>query len=98
MKPLLRALGPAILFSPVFSFGQRSSDAILRTKEYILYPDRIVQQNKYSARALSPTELSSNYKSPANQFKSAHINFKFSINGKDKRNGLGNGPPFLLRI
>ncbi len=89
MKSVLRALGLAILFSPVFSFGQKSSDAILRTKEYILYPDRIVQQNKYSARALSPTELSSDYKSPANQFKSAHINFKFSINGKDNEMASG---------
>ncbi|MGH2566049.1 MAG: hypothetical protein ACRDE5_16140, partial [Ginsengibacter sp.] len=46
------------------------------------YADSVVQNN-YIAKALSNTELTSNYQSPANLFKSADITFKFSINGKD---------------
>jgi hypothetical protein len=50
--------------------------------KYIVYGDSIVQGD-YVARALSDKELVSNYKSPVNEFKSAAISFKFSINGKD---------------
>ncbi|OGX81905.1 glycogen debranching protein [Hymenobacter lapidarius] len=49
---------------------------------YTLYRDRVVQ-GKYEARALSATELVSNYQSPENSFASPEVEFKFSLNGKD---------------
>mgnify|MGYP005752056001 CR=1 FL=1 len=35
------------------------------------------------ARVLSPTQITTNYKSPANEFVSPKITFKFAINGRD---------------
>ena len=55
---------------------------ILQNEQYIMYADSIVQ-GQYVAKALSPTEITSNYKSQENLFKSPTITFKFSINGKD---------------
>lgn len=55
---------------------------IYSSKAYTIYPDR-VEQGKYTARAISATELSSDYRSPANRYKSPVVEFKFSINGKD---------------
>jgi len=49
---------------------------------FAIYPDKVVQ-GKFEGKALSATELASNYKSPANEFLSPAITFKFSINGKD---------------
>ncbi len=45
--------------------------------------DRQVVQGKYTAKALSSTELQSDYQSMATEFKSPRITFKFSINGLD---------------
>ena len=56
---------------------------VWQTKEFSVYRDSIIQQHQYIARALSSTELTSNYQSPANNFISPQISFKFSINGKD---------------
>lgn len=67
-------------FSVSICMGQ--SKPICQNKEYALYADR-VEQKEFVGRALSSTELQSNYKSPANQFMSPAITFKFSINGKD---------------
>lgn len=47
-----------------------------------MYRDSVVQ-GEYVARALSHTELTSNYKSPANAFLSPRVTFKFAINGRD---------------
>src|SRR5664279_1040743 len=56
---------------------------VWQSKEFNIYPDSIVQQHQFTARAISSTELVSNYQSPANAFISPKISFKFSINGKD---------------
>jgi hypothetical protein len=64
------------------SVTAQSPRPIYSSKAYTVYPDRVVE-GKYTARALSATELTSNYRSPANMYKSAVIEFKFSINGKD---------------
>ena len=55
---------------------------VWQSDAYTLYRDRVVQ-GKYEARALSATELVSNYQSPANSFASPEVEFKFSLNGKD---------------
>ena len=48
-----------------------------------------VVQGPYEARALSATELVSNYVSPANDFQSPRVEFKFSLNGKDNEMAAG---------
>jgi len=68
---LLPAL-PSVAQTPLWS-----SDA------YKVYRDSIVQENKYKAVATSATALTSSYQSPANEYQSALLTFKFSINGKD---------------
>lgn len=55
---------------------------IWQNKSFTVYPDSIVQGN-FVAKALSSTQITSNYQSPANEFQSPAISFKFSINGKD---------------
>lgn len=48
-----------------------------------MFRDRIVQQDKFEAKALSATEIVSNYKSQGFLHKSPIVNFKFCINGFD---------------
>jgi len=55
---------------------------IYQTDAYTLYKDAVLQQ-QFTARAISSTELMSNYQSPQNLSVSSKIIFKFSINGKD---------------
>ncbi|TPE43576.1 alpha-L-rhamnosidase-related protein [Pontibacter mangrovi] len=59
-----------------------NGSAIWQSETYAVYPDSVVQ-GEYVARVVSPTELTSNYKSQANAFKSPGITFKFAINGRD---------------
>ncbi|MGI4866609.1 MAG: MGH1-like glycoside hydrolase domain-containing protein [Janthinobacterium lividum] len=61
---------------------------------YSIYADSVVQ-GPHHARALSATELTSNYRSPANAFQSPQIGFKFSINGKDNELAPGQDNLFL---
>lgn len=49
---------------------------------YTLYSDKVVQ-GKYTAKAISPNEISSDYQSTASEIFSRKIDFKFSINEKD---------------
>ncbi len=71
------------LLNFLIAFSCVAQKPVWQSKEFSLYRDSIVQQNKFVARALSSTELVSDYQSPANHFISPQIIFKFSINGKD---------------
>ncbi|WP_439882604.1 alpha-L-rhamnosidase-related protein [Pontibacter sp. MBLB2868] len=62
--------------------GGTEATALYQSDAYAVYPDSVVQ-GEYVARVLSPTQLTSNYKSPANEFVSPSITFKFAINGRD---------------
>jgi len=53
-----------------------------QTNDYTIFSDG-VRQAQFSARAISATELVSNYQSPKNESVSSKIEFKFSINRKD---------------
>lgn len=77
------------------AMAQKSPKPIWSSPAYTVYADSIVQ-GKYTARALSATEMVSNYQSPANLFKSSLISFKFSINGKD--NEMKSGIDHLFNI
>ena len=61
---------------------------IWQSEAYTLYPDRVVQ-GQHEARALSATELVSNYQSPVNDRQSPRVEFKFSLNGKDNEMAAG---------
>ncbi|WP_046243456.1 MGH1-like glycoside hydrolase domain-containing protein [Hymenobacter terrenus] len=75
-KPAATTTIPAVM-TPIWQ-----SDA------YTIYRDRVVQ-GPYEARALSATELVSNYVSPANESQSPQVEFKFSLNGKDNEMATG---------
>ena len=62
--------------------GSEGSPLVWRSEQYALYRDSVVQ-GPHVARALSRTELTSNYQSPANAFQNPQVAFKFSLNGKD---------------
>jgi len=59
-----------------------AQNKIYTSNEYSIFSDSIIQ-NKFTAKALSDSELISSYQSPANLYQSSGISFKFSINGKD---------------
>jgi len=62
--------------------AQITDKPLWQNNKYSLYADRVTE-GPYIAKALSDSELVSDYQSAGNQFKSANISFKFSINGKD---------------
>lgn len=72
----------AMLAIAAGAHAQQQEQPVWSSPAYQVYGDRIVQ-GKYTAKAVSATEMRSDYQSPANLFKSSEISFKFSINGKD---------------
>ncbi|GAA4004023.1 hypothetical protein GCM10022408_14590 [Hymenobacter fastidiosus] len=67
---------------------------VWQSAAYSMYRDSIVQ-GRYVARARSRTELTSNYRSPANAFQSPQVSFKFSLNGKDNEMQPGQDHVFI---
>ncbi|MET4105154.1 glycogen debranching protein [Hymenobacter sp. UYP22] len=61
---------------------------IWKNEAFALYADR-VEQGPHMARAVSRTELTSNYQSPANAYQDPRISFKFSLNGQDNEMAPG---------
>ena len=70
-----------IITSAVNSYSQEGT-VIWKTNQYTIFSDG-VKQDKFSAKAVSRTELTSDYQSPKNESVSSNLIFKFSINGKD---------------
>ncbi|MCB0558412.1 MAG: hypothetical protein KDD09_05685, partial [Phaeodactylibacter sp.] len=70
-------------------------EPIYPSDAFTLYADKVVQ-GENQAVALSPTHLTSNYKSPASENYSRLVTFKFSINEKD--NELPPGKDHWLAI
>jgi hypothetical protein len=91
MKPSLRLFILANFFFCAVPgvFAQIAPAVIWQTGAYTIFRDSVVQGNKFVARALSAAEIVSNYQSPANQFQSTKLAFKFSINGKDNEMAPG---------
>lgn len=71
-----------MLVAASFAVSAQNDKPLWQSKAYSVYADSIRQGN-YVAKALSATQIVSNYQSPVNLFQSADISFKFSINGKD---------------
>ena len=64
------------------SASNGNQNIIYQSKEFSVYRDSVVQDS-FVAKAISRNEIVSNYISPAEQFKSPEVKFKFSINGAD---------------
>jgi hypothetical protein len=58
------------------------NNIIYQSNEFSVFGDSIVQ-GRFFAKAISRNEIVSNYVSPADEFKSPEVKFKFSINGAD---------------
>ena len=79
----MKTILPIVVLSFIsFNTIAQTDNVIWKTKAYTIYRDSVVQ-GIYTAKALSSTEIVSNYKSPTNLFQPSKISFKFSINGKD---------------
>ena len=61
---------------------QLSPDVISSCNEYTVYNNR-VEQGEFTATAVSPTEIVTNYKSLVTSGASSLVNFRFSINSRD---------------
>lgn len=81
-KKIITLLTTLIVVHSVI-FAQQWEHAIYKNAAFTVYSNRVEQGGKYKATAHSAHEIASDYKSPANEFVSAHISFKCSINGKD---------------
>ncbi|MDP4276100.1 MAG: trehalase family glycosidase [Bacteroidota bacterium] len=75
-------------FAALVSLSCTGNKPLYSTAGYSLYKDRIVQ-NEFEAKAISSTELMSNYKSPGFFQKSPLVSFKFCINGFDNEMPAG---------
>ena len=89
MKPTFLN-GSAVLLLLAFANGtQAQTGAVIhKTNQYTIFADGVVQ-DKFKAKAVSSTELTSDYQSPQNESVSSKIEFKFSINGKDNEMKAG---------
>lgn len=58
------------------------ADLILKNETYTVMPNKVVQGN-FTAVAISPTEITTNYKSPSDKDFSPIIEFRFSFNSRD---------------
>lgn len=63
-------------------YPQEMSPPVYTSDAFTLFPDAVVQDG-FQSRALSDTEIISNYQSMGNDFVKPRIDFKFSINGMD---------------
>ena len=64
--------------------------------EFTIYKDRVVQGSN-EAKVLSPTEMTSNYKSLESETFSRRIEFKFSLNQKDNESPTGGNHTLVIQ-
>ena len=83
----------AVLLSAIQSAAQAP---VFQSEAFSIYSDKVIQ-GKNEAKALSATQMTSNYQSPANLFQSADIIFKFSINGRDNEMFPGKDHHFTVK-
>ncbi len=63
------------------SFAQQNAAPIYYNNRFAIYADSIVQDKRFTAKALSTIEIASNYKSPSKEFPTTKVKFKFTLNG-----------------
>jgi len=80
MKKKHYFIGVIVIF--IFSSFTNKKDTIYQSEAFSIYSDHVVQ-NKFEAKATSPTSMISNYRSPEIDKYNPTIKFKFSINSRD---------------
>ena len=80
----------------IILIGCGKKDQTLYQSKQFSITDSAVIQDKYIAKAISATEIISNYQSPASDKISALMEFKFSINGKDNEKLFAMNHKYLI--
>lgn len=80
MNPKTQLIVLLIVLCPVISAREKAT--IYKSAKYSICQDKVVQGN-FTATAVSPTELTSDYRSPEADKYSPTVQFKFSINSRD---------------
>lgn len=83
-----------VLFCGLQIISAQNNKLIYSSPAFTVSTNQVIQ-GKYTATALSPTEIQSNYQSQASAFKSPRISFKFSINGLDNEMLPGTNHEFV---
>jgi len=83
------------VFALLLSNHLFAQQPLFKSNAFSIYTDKVVQ-GKNEAKAVSATHMLSNYQSPANEFQSANISFKFSINGRDNEMFMGRNHNFTV--
>ncbi|WP_148303772.1 alpha-L-rhamnosidase-related protein [Prolixibacter bellariivorans] len=88
--------GILLVISMITLAGCHQENRLLyKAENYKVYANRVVQ-GKYKAKVISPTQMVSDYQSPANDNFPNFIEFKFAVNGKDNELPVGVNHTFLL--
>ncbi len=99
MKHVLRALYFTVPLIPALSgcYGnsEPNTDVIFSSKDFSVYTDRVVQ-GEYTARAVSPTEIVTDYKSPEQSGLSRLLHFRLSLNSRDNELMQGSSHSVLV--
>lgn len=82
MQKILFSFTVAFFFFSVGFFSAAGQTLSAQGSAYTVTPDAVIQK-PYRGQAVSATEIRSDYRSPAKEFVTPRIDFKFSINGKD---------------
>ena len=80
----------------IILIGCGKKDQTLYQSKQFSITDSAVIRDKYIAKAISATEIISNYQSPASDKISALMEFKFSINGKDNEKLFAMNHKYLI--
>ncbi len=88
MKNILIIAFIFILLQACTTDPQPSGNTLYEGEQYTVLRDKVVQGGA-EAVALSPTRITSNYKSPASQTYRRLVEFKFSLNEKDNELPVG---------
>src|SRR4051812_19628559 len=76
-KPMMAFIRKSMVLLSLGGAARAEAQLIYQAGNYTVYADSIVQQGRFVARAVSSTELVSDYQSPSNEFKSPEMTFKF---------------------
>lgn len=71
-----------VLLASSLVSAQTTNNLIYRNESFGVYVDKVVQ-DKFEAKVLSSSDMTSNYKSPEVDKYSPYVKFKFSINSRD---------------
>ncbi len=98
MKRNLFLIGPIAALSIAATScngNSQPADVISSCNEYTVYNNRVVQGD-FTATAISPTEIQTNYKSLVTSGASSLVNFRFSINSRDNELPQGQSHTALI--